>query len=85
MLKKETNRKMPKKVLLTKGGDITKNREPNTDKEKNTEAIKALGYSSDKGIRHRSSLPPLVDRLRRAQQDMRDYIKGTNLKNCDGG
>ncbi len=35
-------------------------------------------------IRHKSSVPPLMDRLRRAQQDMREYIQGQALKNCDG-
>ena len=35
-------------------------------------------------IRHKSSVPPLLDRLRRAQQDMREYIMGQALKNCDG-
>ena len=35
MPKKETGRKMPRKVPITKGGDIKKNSEPNTDKEKN--------------------------------------------------
>lgn len=35
-------------------------------------------------IRHKSSVAPLLDRLRRAQQDMREYIQGQALKNCDG-
>lgn len=35
-------------------------------------------------IRHKSSVSPLMDRLRRAQQDMREYIMGQAIKNCDG-
>jgi len=41
-------------------------------------AVNSLGC-----IRHKSSIPVLMERLRRAQQDMRDYIKGQNLPNCD--
>jgi HEAT repeat protein len=42
-------------------------------------AVRALGC-----IRHKSSIPILIERLKRAQQDMREYIQGANLPNCDG-
>lgn len=43
-------------------------------------AVRTLG-----GIRHKSSLAVLVERLRKCQQDMRQYIEGSKLPNCDGG
>lgn len=52
----------------------------NRDMSIQVPAVKALG-----GIRHKSSVEPLIERLRKAQQDMREYIKGQNLPNCDGG
>jgi|GEM_PF-4362082 len=44
------------------------------------DSIRALGL-----IRHKSSLPALIERLRKCQQDMREYIRSAKLKNCDGG
>ena len=35
MFKRKRDREMPRKILSTKGGDITKNREPDTVEEKN--------------------------------------------------
>lgn len=52
----------------------------NRDTSVQVPAVKALG-----GIRHKSSVEPLIERLKKAQQDMREYIKGQNLPNCDGG
>lgn len=42
--------------------------------------IRALGR-----IRHKSSVEPLIERLKKAQHDMRDYIAGAKLAGCDGG
>jgi hypothetical protein len=52
----------------------------NRDMNVQVPVVKALG-----GIRHKSSVEPLMERLKKAQTDMREYIKGSNLPNCDGG
>lgn len=52
----------------------------NRDMNIQVPAVKSLG-----GIRAKDSVEPLIERLKKAQQDMRDYIKGQNLPNCDGG
>lgn len=52
---------------------------PHKDMSIAVPAVVALG-----AIRDKSSVTILMERLRKAQQDMREYVQGERLANCDG-